>query len=274
MKRFHTTYLGSFHEYISNPSELTLRAAYELGRDAVQAELSMLDLAIAHHEALASELQGRRDGDDGERIARAAGDFFLESISAFEMVQRGFREARDTAMLERRHAEMLRQLSHFLADASLSLDASDSLHEMLRLVAEQARELITAECCLVTTGDEDESRMRASSHPEDDLRWVAFARWVDLSQVSGLIRLTCLPARLGAGEIATLVRVPGHGPAGALELRSWLVAPLTALDGSVIGSIHLLTERDAAFSGLDEAVLQHLAQMSAAAIERSRMYSG
>ena len=83
-------------------------------------------------------------------MTRAAGDFFLESLSSFEMVQRGFREAREAARLERRQTEMSRQLSSFLADASLALDASDSLEEMLRLVAEQARELVGADCCVAT----------------------------------------------------------------------------------------------------------------------------
>ncbi len=272
MQRFHAAYLDSFRHYIGEPSELTLRAAYELGRDAVRAELSMFDLAIAHHDALASELH-KGDPADRERVARAAGDFFLESISAFEMVQRGFREARDSALLERRHAEMLRQLSHFLADASLSLDASDSLQEMLRLVAEEARELITADCCLVTTGDEDDAGVRATSHPENDLRWVAFSRWVDLSQVGALLRLSGRPVLIGAGELATLVRVPRHGPAPALEIRNWLAAPMTALDATAIGSIHLVSGSQGAFSAVDEAVVQHLAQMSAAAIERSRLYS-
>ena len=58
------------------------------------------------------------------------------------MVQRGYRAAREAARAERRQTEMSRQLSAFLADASLALDASDSLEEMLRLVAEQARELV------------------------------------------------------------------------------------------------------------------------------------
>ena len=44
-------------------------------------------------------------------MARAAGDFFLESLSSFEMVQRGYREAREAARLERRQTEMSRQLS-------------------------------------------------------------------------------------------------------------------------------------------------------------------
>ena len=63
------------------------------------------------------------------------------------MVQRGIREVHEAAALERRQADLLRQLSNFLADASLALGASDSLEEMLQLVAEQARELTRAETC-------------------------------------------------------------------------------------------------------------------------------
>lgn len=74
--------------------------------------VSVLDLAIAHHDALASVL-GRHRSDDSEQVVRARGDFFLEALSAFYMVQSGFREVHEAATLERRHAEMLRRLSDF-----------------------------------------------------------------------------------------------------------------------------------------------------------------
>jgi hypothetical protein len=272
-KRIAAAYRDSFHAYIREPSETTLRSAYELGRAAVQGELSVLDLAIAHHAALAAELRTQQEEDGQERVVDAAGEFLLESISAFEMVQRGFREARDAALLERRHAELLRRLSHFLADASLVFDASGSLEEMLRIVAEQARELIPAECTLVTTGGEHEAGIRVSSHVDDDVRWAVFARWVDLSHIDALIRSADRPARLGAEIVATHIRMPGAGSTADLALRGWLATPLTALDGRTIGSIHVVTESEAGFTGLHEAVLHHLAHMSAAAIERSRLYS-
>ena len=108
---------------------------------------------------------------------RAAGDFFLESLSTFEMVQRGLGEARDAALLERRQTEMSRQLSSFLADASLVLDASDSLEEMLRLVAEQARELVDAGCCLATVSLEGRVRsVEGASYSETVRRWTAFVQ--------------------------------------------------------------------------------------------------
>jgi hypothetical protein len=142
VRHFEAAYLDAFREYIDEPCEITLRNAYELGRDAVERGLSVLDVAVAHHDALARVLGSESAGNDDERIVRAAGDFFLESVSSFEMVHRGFQEARDAASLELRHAEMLRQLSHFLADASLAIDGSNSLDEILRLVAEHARELV------------------------------------------------------------------------------------------------------------------------------------
>jgi hypothetical protein len=273
MGRFDGAYLESLRRYLRELNEITLRSAYELGREAVRRELSVLDLAVAHHDALATVLAMGDDADDRDRIVRAAGDFFLESISAFEMVQRGFREARDAAMLERRHAEMLRQLSHFLADASLALDESDSLDEMLRLVAEQARELIPADCCLVTAEEEDHPRVLAASFPQDEIAWAAFVRWADLSDICGAAR-DGQPVRIRGDDIATHLRVPGDISSSDLTLCDWLVIPLTALDGRMIGAIHLINERDGEFTGLHEAVAVHLAQMSAAAIERARSYSG
>ena len=67
---------------------------------------------------------------------------------------------------------MLRRLSSFLADASLALDASDSLEEVLQLVAEQARELIEAGCCRATValaveGETFEAASYARSRPRD-----------------------------------------------------------------------------------------------------------
>ena len=151
-------------------------------------QLSVLDLAVAHQEALVSALAGATSAGEVERVARAAGDFFLESLAAFEMVQRGFWEAREAARLERRQTERSRRLSSFLADASLALDAHGSLEEVLRLVAEQARELVGAECCVVTVASESLPRSaEASSCAEGDRRWTTFVRWLDLPAIYRLV---------------------------------------------------------------------------------------
>ena len=126
------TYLAALLAYLAEPGEVTLRAAYELGRETLEGELGLLDLSVAHDDALVAVLETATDGRDDARTVRAAGEFFLECISTFEMVQRGVREAHEAAWLERRHADMLRGLSDFLSDSSLALEAPDALAEMRR----------------------------------------------------------------------------------------------------------------------------------------------
>jgi GAF domain-containing protein len=266
---FRAAYAAALGEYLRDPTESSLRVAYELAREAVGRHLSVLDLAVAHQDALQSALAGESDPTEAQRVVRAAGDFFLEGLSTFEMVQRGFREARQAAWLERRQTELSRQLSSFLADASLALDAEDSLLEMLRLVAEQARELVDAECCVATVTAEGQPRAaEAVSHAEDS-RWPTFVRWLDLSATYRLLRLRGGSARLGSEELAG---VPHLRAAGGPPLRGWLAASLAALDGSELGAIQLFDKHAGSFTGEDEAALVHLAQMASAAVDRAMLY--
>ena len=161
---FRDRYTAAAADHVRGPDEATLRLAYELGREAVARELTVLDLAAVHHDALISAL-AERPPSEARNVIEAARDFFVESLSAFEMVTRGFRDARDAALLERRHAAILRQLSNFLADASLALDAADSLEEMLQLVVEQARELlgVTRAHARLTVSDRDGETVEALS---------------------------------------------------------------------------------------------------------------
>jgi hypothetical protein len=165
---FRDRYVAALAEHVRSPAEGTLRVGYELGREAVSRELTVLDLAIAHHEALAAAL-GEFAQSEPRDVAQAAADFFVESLSAFEMVQRGFREAHEAAVAEQRHAAILRQLSNFLADASVELDAAASVEEMLQLVVEQACELVgaTRSSARVLVDDEPPRTIEASSGADD-----------------------------------------------------------------------------------------------------------
>ncbi len=266
---FRAAYATALSAYLQDPTEASLRVAYELAREAVGRRLSVLDLAVAHQEALQASLSAASDAAQARRIAGAAGDFFLEGLSTFEMVQRGFHEAQQTAWHGRRQTELSRQLSTFLADASLALDAEDSLPEMLRLVAEQARELVDAECCVVTVTAEGQPRAaEADSHSEDS-RWKTVVRWLDLSATYELLRLRGGSARVAGDELAGLAHL--HA-AGSPPPRGWIAASLTALDGGELGAIQLFDKREGAFTGEDEAALVHLAQMASAAVDRARLY--
>ena len=268
---FRGAYSSALGDYLRHPSEASLSAAYELARDAVRQHLSVLDLAVAHQEALLSAVVRASDAAEVEHVTRAAGDFFLEGLSTFEMVHRGFHEARLAASLERRHTELSRQLSAFLADSSLADEAYDSMEETLRLVAEQAREIVGAVCCVATIALPGQPRAAEGvSYPEEERRWATFVRWLDLVGIYRLIRASGGSARLAGDALARtpLFRVA----AGARPLRGWLAASLTALDGRELGAIQLFDKRAGAFSGDDESALVHLAQMASAAIERARLY--
>ena len=124
---------------------------------------------------------------DVEATTRAAEEFFLESLSAFEIVRRGYNEAREAARLEQRNTAILRQLSSFLADASLAVGAHESLAEMLQLVAEHAREIVDADACTVKLGTFRGDLSRRGRRPVMHL----------------LVRMTSLDGReLGSVEVA------------------------------------------------------------------------
>ena len=268
--QFGAAYAYAFEAYLIERDETRLRAAYELGRDAVTRRLTVLDLAVAHHEALQAAFVEGADSTEMRSLVRAGGEFFLESLSAFEMVQRGFAEAREAALLERRQTDLARGLSTFLADASLALDGSNSLEEMLQLVAEQARELVDAGCCVATVGFKTQARaVQAASYPDTEPHWAAFTRWLDLSPVYATIRSRGGSVRMSGDELA---RLPPFQSASGSPLRAWLGVSLTTLDGGGLGAIQLFDKASGVFTREDEAAVVHLAQMASAAIERVRLY--
>lgn len=268
---FRAAYASGLREYLHDGSEGSLRTAYELGREAVGQGLSVLDLAVAHQEALMSSLAGGQDSADAQHVTRAAGDFFLESLSSFEMVQRGFEEAREAARHERRQTEMSRQLSAFLTDASLTLEASESLEEMLRLVAEQARELVGARCCVATVSAEGQPRAaEAVSYSDDEPQWATRLQWLDVSAIYRIVRQLRGSARIAGEDLEGLA--PFSSALGDHPPEGWLAASLTGLDGRQLGAIQLFDKEDGAFTADDEAALLHLSQTASAAIERARLY--
>jgi serine phosphatase RsbU (regulator of sigma subunit)/anti-sigma regulatory factor (Ser/Thr protein kinase) len=152
LDRFREGYASAFRKHLVGSGETGLESAYELGRNAVTGGLSLLDLAGVHHEVLA-EVISESPPVEAERISKAGTDFYLESLATFEMTQRGFQEAHETAQLQARHASQLRGL----AEASLAVNSTLSSAEMLGLVERSAREIIGADRSEVTTKSEASS---------------------------------------------------------------------------------------------------------------------
>jgi Stage II sporulation protein E (SpoIIE)/Phosphoserine phosphatase RsbU, N-terminal domain len=130
-------YSEAFAAYLSDRGEQALGAAYDLGREAVSERLSVLDLAEVHHAAVRAALAG---ATLNEETLRASADFLRESLSTFESVHRGYREVQEVARLEHAHVEQLRALS----DASVAINSSLTVEEILQLTADAARSIIGA----------------------------------------------------------------------------------------------------------------------------------
>jgi serine phosphatase RsbU (regulator of sigma subunit) len=127
-------YSAAFAAYLADRGESALGAAYDLGREAVTAQLSVLDLSDAHHAALQAASEG-----DGATL-QAAAEFLRESLSTFETVHRGYLEVQQVARLEHEYIEQLRALS----DASVAINSSLTVEEILQLTADAARSIVRA----------------------------------------------------------------------------------------------------------------------------------
>ena len=235
---FSRRYGAAFDAFLTSRDETALCAAYELGRDAIAHELGVLDLAVVHHEALARTLRQRSQVEPEVAVALGS-EFFAESLSAFEMVQRGFREERERALLEQRHAKMLRQLSTLLSDVALTAGAGESFAEVLQLVAEQARELTAADRCVARTRAGQSGPWIEAVAPTEDV------------------------------ETWSEANVPPELPSAAARHR--LRVPILTLGGAEIGDLEV-SKASSPLSELEEAILVHVSQMTAAAVERASLY--
>jgi Phosphoserine phosphatase RsbU, N-terminal domain len=81
-------YRITFLRYLPRHDEAALTQAYDLGRQAVAAGVSLLDILNIHHIVLAEIL--RETPDEGAETMRTAAAFFAEVVAPYDMVQRAF----------------------------------------------------------------------------------------------------------------------------------------------------------------------------------------
>ena len=156
-------YAAAFSAYLRDGGEQGLGAAYDLGREAVAAHLSVLDLAEAHHAALRGVLEAG-SAPPTDATLQAAEAFLRESLSTFESVHRGYTEVQEVARLEHDHVMQLRAL----ADASVAINSSMTVQEILQLTADAARGILGADRASVAVMN-SHARMRplTATSPEE-----------------------------------------------------------------------------------------------------------
>lgn len=87
LARTRQSYGVGFLRYLSRRDELTLHAAYELGRRGLATGVSLLDLVQIHHAVLVDVLHDPGAGELVD-IADAAAAFLAEVLAPFEMTRR------------------------------------------------------------------------------------------------------------------------------------------------------------------------------------------
>jgi signal transduction histidine kinase/two-component SAPR family response regulator len=172
----------------------------------------------------------------------------------------------------RHQADALRQSAgqlHRLTEASLAINAAQSIDRVLEIATRSAAAVIGARQAAITACIEEDG--------------IPVTKVITFSDVHGLRRrrettrsdaTTPLPddwtrpLRLSVAELDA--RGERHTPrhlSGTLPLRGWLAAPLTAGDERTIGVLQLSDKNGADFSEDDATILVQLAQIVTIAVE-------
>ena len=92
MLEWESSYSQLLEDYLQGGGERALRDAYELGRAAHKRGVGLLGIAALHRAALAGLGRSRSDASFAQDLA-TAGDFFGETLSAYEMARLGHLDA-------------------------------------------------------------------------------------------------------------------------------------------------------------------------------------
>ena len=87
-----SSYSQRLEDYLQGAGERALRDAYELGRAAHKRGVGLLGIAALHHAALAGLRRSRSDVSLAHELTKA-GEFFGETLSAYEMARLGHQDA-------------------------------------------------------------------------------------------------------------------------------------------------------------------------------------
>jgi hypothetical protein len=258
-----SAYADGLSGFLLVGGEGQLRLAYELGRRAVTDGVSVLELSEMHHDAMLAATAGSADAEAVRRVIDLGRAFLGEALSAYEMVGRGFRVARDDLLAQRYRAAMLRGLAELLLDGAPADATGGPADELALILAEQARELCEADACLVTLSD----GVTAAAHDPDGRGWAALLhdprvrRLDDDAPAEGL--------RLETGALAehAALRLLVDDHRVVADLTGWIVAPLRP-GGRGAGAIQLFTVRRPGFGPEAAELADHLARLTSAGVER------
>jgi signal transduction histidine kinase len=169
-----------------------------------------------------------------------------------------------------RHVGLLRGLSQ----ASLAINSSASVDEVLQKITVAARELIGAHQSVtsMTTGDDWAQALNAVSLSD---KYAAYRGYAEKPNGSGIYSVVCRlnkTFRMTQAELEAHPAWRGFGNERHRHpsMRGWLAVPLIARDGTNIGLIQATDKYAGEFTEEDETILVQLAQLAAVAIENAQ----
>jgi hypothetical protein len=89
-------YRAAFQRYLPKRSEAALTLGYQLGREAIVNDVSLLELVDVHHLVLAEILEDT-PAEDAREVTAAAAEFLREVLSTFDMAHRSLPSAPQNA---------------------------------------------------------------------------------------------------------------------------------------------------------------------------------
>jgi serine phosphatase RsbU (regulator of sigma subunit) len=117
-----TTYRHTLARFVEAGEESQLAEAYKLGRAACANGATILELVDVHRQAVC-DLFGVPPAGDTVKALDASFGFLAEALATFEMTQRGYWEAHESAQRERAVAAMLQH--ELMPNAVPTLDGLD-----------------------------------------------------------------------------------------------------------------------------------------------------
>lgn len=230
-------YAQALRDYLTGKGEEALRQAYEIGREAVAEGVTLLDMAAIHREAwlrfLGAAGPSEKDG--------AAFDFLAETLSPFEMIQRGYRDA--VASLRRRADELDATNLKLQGEVSERRKAEQNLKELNESLEQKVRER-TAEA---------EERSKDLDRSNSELRQFAYVVSHDLQEPLRMVKsfLQMLQDRYGQKLDAQADEFIGYAVDGASRMHRLII---DLLEYSRVGTTEKAFEKADLSAALKDAL--------------------
>jgi|SRR5579864_1398648 len=176
-------YRAALQSYISHGDEGSLGRGYELGRKALAAGKSLIDITSTHHQALQEILASSSNESASKPALQAGAHFLAETLSPYEMAHRGFQDAVEALRhMNDRLEQQIKSIAYSVHDEAGQMLAAVHLGLAslgIQLAKPQQVQIVEIEGML----NEVERQLRQYSHELrptvlDDLGWVPALRFL------------------------------------------------------------------------------------------------